>query len=146
MVPRDDGSLAEAVLSFARALRTRHGELLAAHGLHPGQDALLMLVWSSPGMRQAELARHLAIEPPTVTRMVRRLERSGLVERRKDPDDARVVRIHPTPRSRMLEAMVRRSWADLDTELGEALGSDGAERLRTLAAEATRRLRNDERP
>lgn len=141
-VPANDPTLAETVIAFARALRSRHGELLAAHGLHPGQDALLLLVWEHPGLRQAELARRLGIEPPTVTRMVRRLERSGLLERRKDPDDARSVRVHPTPRSRMLEMMVRRSWAELDAELVAALGSDGAERLRRLAAEATGRLRD----
>ncbi len=136
-------SLAEVMLTFARALRTRHGELLAAHGLHPGQDALLRLVWDEPGLRQAELARRLAIEPPTVTRMVRRMERGGLLERRKDRDDARAVRIHPTPRSRLLEVMIRRSWADLDAELMASVGPEEAERLRHLVAAATRRLRQD---
>jgi DNA-binding MarR family transcriptional regulator len=142
MTDAPDATLAETVLGFARALRARHGELLAAHGLHPGQDALLLLVWDTPGLRQADLARRLDVEPPTVTRMVRRMERSGLLERRKDPDDARAVRIHPTQRSRLLELMVRRSWSDLDALLLGALGADDAERLRRLTARATTRLRD----
>ncbi len=137
-----DATLAETVLAFSRALRARHGALLARHGLHPGQDALLLLIWETPGLRQAELARRLDVEPPTITRMVRRLERSGLLERRPDPDDGRVVRIHPTARSRMLEMLVRRSWSDLDEELIAALGAAEAERLRRLAAEASRALRD----
>lgn len=139
-----DPTLAETVLAFARALRARQGELLAEHGLHPGQDALLLLLWDSPGLRQAELARRLAVEPPTVTRMVRRLERSGLIERRRDPDDARSVRVHPTARSRMLEMMVRRSHAELDATLLAGLGREDAEQLRRLAVEAARYLRDRE--
>jgi DNA-binding MarR family transcriptional regulator len=135
---RAEASLAEAVIAFARALRGRHAELLASHGLHPGQDALLLMVLATPGLRQADLAARLGVEPPTVTRMVKRLERSGLLERRRDPDDARAVRIHPTPRSRMLEMMVRRSWSELDAELLATLGAADAERLRRLVTEATR--------
>ncbi len=141
MPPDSDPTLAETVLAFSRAFRARHAGLLAQHGLHPGQDVLLMAIWESPGLRQAELARRLAVEPPTVTRMVHRLERSGLLERRPDPDDGRVARIHPTARSRMLEMLVRRCWSELDAELITALGSGEAEELRHLAAEAARALR-----
>jgi DNA-binding MarR family transcriptional regulator len=141
MPPDSDPTLAETVLAFSRTFRARHAALLAQHGLHPGQDVLLMAIWESPGLRQTELAHRLAVEPPTVTRMVHRLERSGLLERRADPDDGRVVRIHPTARSRMLEMLVRRCWSELDAELITALGSGGAEELRRLAAEAARALR-----
>lgn len=133
-------SLSESLLAFARALRARQAALLAAHGLHPGQDALLMLLWQQPGLRQTDLAQQLGVEPPTITRMVRRLERGGLVERRRDPDDGRTLRIHPTPRARLLEAMVRRTWSDLDGELLTALGAADAERFRRLAHLAARAL------
>ena len=133
-------NLSESLLAFARVLRARQAALLAAHGLHPGQDALLMLLWQQPGLRQTDLAQHLGVEPPTITRMVRRLERGGLVERRRDPDDGRTLRIHPTPRARLLEAMVRRTWSDLDGELLAALGAADAERLRRLAQSAAQAL------
>lgn len=142
MTTPPDASLAETLLAFARALRARHGELLARHGLHPGQDVLLQAIWADPGMRQTDLAARLAVEPPTVARMVRRLERSGLVERRRDADDARAMRIHPTARSRLLEMLVRRAWTELDEELIAGLGNADAERLRRLAAQAGGALRD----
>ena len=132
--------LAESLLAFARVMRARQAALLAAHGLHPGQDALLMLLWQRPGLRQTDLAEALGVEPPTITRMIRRLERGGLVERRRDPDDGRTLRIHPTPRARLLEAMVRRTWSDLDGELIASLGAADAERFRRLAQAASRAL------
>lgn len=129
---------AHAVLAFARQLRARHAALLAPHGLHPGQDALLMELWREPGLRQADLAARLGVEAPTVTRMVQRLERGGLVDRRPDADDARAMRIHPTPRARLLEAVIRRVWVELDAMLVAAVGRLEAERLGRLAAAVVR--------
>lgn len=92
-------------------------------------------------MSQALLAGRLGVEPPTVTRMAQRLERSGMVERRRDPHDARALRIYPTPRSRLLEGAVRRAWSDVDALLLEALGAPAAEQLRRLAEAAATVLR-----
>ncbi len=104
-----------------------------------------MLLWQQPGLRQADLAEQLGVEPPTITRMVHRLERGGLVERRRDQDDSRVMRIHPTPRARLLEVNVRRVWSELDAELISALGAADAERLRELV-ERARRAWSDQSP
>lgn len=118
--------LGDALAHLAKAHRARLAELLAPHGLHPGQDTLLLVLWAQPGLRQAEVARRLAIEPPTVTRMVQRLERSGLIERRPDPHDARLVRLFPTPRARLLEGAVRRAWQEVESTMAGALGSASA--------------------
>jgi DNA-binding MarR family transcriptional regulator len=126
-------SLGKAVHTLARCHRARLAALLAPHGIHAGQDVLLLAIWDEPGMRQAELALRLGVEPPTVTRMLQRLERSGMVERRSDPHDGRALRVHPTPRSRLLEGTVRRAWAQLDEQLVGALGEEAAAGLRELA-------------
>lgn len=141
-VPRGD-QLGTTLHTLARTHRARLAALLAPHGVHAGQDLLLLAVWSEPGLRQAALAARLGVEPPTVTRMVQRLERSGLIERRRDPHDARVLCVHPTPRSRLLESTVRRAWSDVDARLVAALGDVDGERLRRLAELATRALRDE---
>jgi len=46
------------------------------------------------GIRQVELADLLEVKPITLTRMLDQLVRDGLVERRSDPDDRRVFRLH----------------------------------------------------
>jgi MarR family transcriptional regulator, organic hydroperoxide resistance regulator len=138
-------ALGPTLHALARAHRARLSALLAPHGLHAGQDLLLLLVWESPGLRQATLAERLGVEPPTVTRMVQRLERSGMIERRADPHDGRVMLVFSTPRSRMLEATVRRAWASLDEQLIDALGDADAVRLQKLArAAAAALLRENE--
>ena len=133
--------LAAVALEFTRAVRGEHAKALAPLGLHPGQDLLLAEVWESPGLRLTTLAERLGVEPPTVTRMVARLERGGLVERRRDPDDGRAGLVFATPRSRLLEAGVRRAWASLEAALGSAHPPDEVEALRSHLASAASRLR-----
>jgi DNA-binding MarR family transcriptional regulator len=140
-------SLGPTLHALARAHRTYIASLLGPHGLHAGQDLLLLALWESPGMRQRALADQLGVEPPTVTRMLQRLERAGMVERRADSGDGRVTRVFPTPRSRLLEGAVRRAWNQIDERLIQALGSADAlklERLARTAAAALERARGDE--
>lgn len=140
-------SLHAALHACHRAHRARLATLLAPYGLHPGQDALLVLLWSEPGLRQAMLAERLGVEPPTISRVVARMERSGLLERRRDPHDARLWRVHPTPRSRLLEGSVRRVWEELETELRTAVGEDGARTMgHTLRTIETALSRESESP
>ncbi len=137
-------SLLDALLACHRAHRGRLAALLAPHGLHAGQDALLLLVWDQPGLRQAALAQRLGVEPPTVSRMLERLERAGLVQRRRDPHDGRLWRIHPTPRSRLLEASVRRGTEEMEQAVRLALGAPGSDQLRALLQSATAALQGSE--
>src|SRR5450432_3090225 len=55
-----------------------------------------ILIWleRQPGISQKELAELLEVEPITVARLVDRLEARGMVERRPDPRDRRIWRLH----------------------------------------------------
>lgn len=93
-----------------KAHRANVGALLAEHGLHVGQEMVLVELWQDDGLRGGELAARLGVEPPTVTKMLRRLERCGLVERSQDPTDARSFRVHLTGEGRLLQQPILRSW------------------------------------
>src|SRR5215216_6899270 len=93
-----------------KAHRANVGALLAEHGLHVGQEMVLVELWQDDGLRGGELAARLGVEPPTVTKMLRRLQECGLVERRADPEDARSLRIYLTGQGRALEEPVVRCW------------------------------------
>jgi DNA-binding MarR family transcriptional regulator len=93
-----------------KAHRASIGGLLAEHGLHVGQEMVLMDLWEDDGLRGGELAVRVGLEPPTVTKMLRRLERCGLVERRPDPKDARSFRFYLTKEGRSLLRPILRCW------------------------------------
>ena len=113
MVPGAHPSKGNTSFTLARvckAHRAQVGELLAEHGLHVGQEMVLVELWQDDGLRGGELAERLGVEPPTVTKMLRRLEACGLVPRKVDPEDARSLRVYLTRQGRALEGPVLRCW------------------------------------
>jgi DNA-binding MarR family transcriptional regulator len=99
-----------ALAKVCRAHRVHVGELLAEHGLHVGQEMVLVELWQDDGLRGGALAERLGVEHPTITKMLRRLEACGLVERRADPEDARSLRVYLTGKGRELRVPVMRCW------------------------------------
>jgi DNA-binding MarR family transcriptional regulator len=54
------------------------------------------------GRRMGDLSETTSIEVSTLTRLVDNMEKKGLVARRRDAGDARVVALHVTPAGRRL--------------------------------------------
>ena len=113
-----------ALAKVCKAHRGNVGGLLAEHGLHVGQEMVLVELWESDGLRGGELASRLGVEPPTVTKMLRRLEGCGLVERRPDPSDARSFRVYLTDRGRDLEEPVAGCWERSEERLLAGLSEE----------------------
>jgi DNA-binding MarR family transcriptional regulator len=97
-----DESLGYLVNRVARSMANQLAERMRPAGIGIGQWAVLLFLFASDGMSQAELSRDVAIEPPTMVRTIDRLVRDGLVTRVPDPLDGRVSRIHLTDRGRSL--------------------------------------------
>ncbi len=131
-------SVAFALVQAAKAHFRAAGAALAEHGLQVGQDLLLIQLWQEEGLTQSELVRRLSVEPPTVTRALGRLQRAGLVTRRRDPADARALRVYLTASGRRLEGPVTRVWAELDARERAAL----TEEEQRVLCRVTRRLRD----
>ncbi len=92
--------------------------------VRPSYGSVLLPLFEEDGLRMGELARRSRLSKQTMTTMVRRLERDGLVERRDDPADGRASLVFLTSRSRALEPVAGKVLAELDrlarTELGAA--------------------------
>ncbi len=93
-------------------------------GLSPQRlSALSVVVFAGPipigGLAEAE-----QVSAPTISRLVKGLERDGLVERERDLSDTRVTRLSATPAGRRLLARGRRRrievLVDRLSRLGEA--------------------------
>ncbi|GAA3133820.1 MarR family winged helix-turn-helix transcriptional regulator [Streptomyces rameus] len=92
---------------FARRARASAGRM------HPELSlvsyTLLGHLEERDGCRATDLAAHYALDKSTVSRQVAALERSGLIERRLDPEDHRVQVLHLTEAGREILAQVTRS-------------------------------------
>src|SRR5271163_3202888 len=78
----------------ARLLRVDADKRARVHDMTRAQWGILIWLERQPGISQKELAELLEVEPITVARLVDRLERRGMVERRPDPRDRRIWRLH----------------------------------------------------
>ncbi len=108
------GTTGYTLAKVCRAHRGNVGEVLAEVGVHVGQEMVLIELWEQDGLRGGELADKLGVEPPTITKMLGRLEGCGLVERRRDQEDARSFRVYLTDEGRSLEGSVARCWEKVE--------------------------------
>lgn len=115
-----------------KAHRANVGAMLAPLGLHVGQEMVLHELWREDGQRGGELAERLRVEPPTMTRTLRRLEACGLLERRADPEDARSSRFYLTGRGRKLEGPINELWERVEERLVSGLSGEEQDALRRL--------------
>ena len=95
------------IAETAHSLRREFDRRAAPLGVTRAQWRALAWLGREPGLRQVELADHLDIEPITLCRILDRLEESGLVERRRDPEDRRAWRLHLTAKGEPLVGKLR---------------------------------------
>ena len=87
-----------AAIRLLRSLRVED----RASGLSgPRISALSVIVFGGP-LSMSALASAEQVQPPTITRLVRELERDGLVERVRDTVDRRVLKVRATARGKQL--------------------------------------------
>ncbi len=127
-------------MAAARAHRRRAAAALAPLGLHPGQELLLSILAKRGSATQVQLARILGVEPPTIAKMVGRLEAAGFAERTPDPRDARAKLVSLTDQGADAAAHVATVWAELSALTHAGLTTDEAEQLTRLLARVTDRL------
>ena len=87
------------VNDVTRLMRKVFDRRAARFGLTRAQWRALKRVHHDPGLTQNELAEYLEMEPIAVGRVIDRLQKSAFIERRADPADRRVWRLHLTSKA-----------------------------------------------
>lgn len=108
----------------ARLMRTRADQRARRMGMTRAQWVILAWLELQPGLSQNELANLVEVEPITVARLVDRLEARSLVERRADPKDRRIRRLHLTAAAEPALRDIRAYRAELSGRMNAALGSE----------------------
>lgn len=65
-------------------------------GIHPGQVPLCAYLYLHSGCRQKEIAEALRIKPSTVSVSIDRMEKNGLIQKKRDALHPRIVRVYAT--------------------------------------------------
>jgi DNA-binding MarR family transcriptional regulator len=109
-----EGNVGYLLVQILKAHRAYAEAVLTQLGVHTGQEFILLQLADEEGITQSQIAECLGVEPPTVTKMLQRMEAAGLVERRQDREDARVSRVYLTAHSRTLIQPILDAWAELE--------------------------------
>lgn len=119
-------SMSYLLVRVAKAHRGVVAEGLAELGLHTGQELVLVQLWQEDGLRHSELGRRIGVAAPTVTKVLRGMERSELLTRQADSEDGRASRVWLTERGRSLREPVEQLWQAVERRL--VRGLDRSER------------------
>src|SRR5215208_7141618 len=90
----------------ARLSARRLSGKLAGYNVTPPQWGVLVALWEQDGLSLSELAKRSFFDGPTMTGIVDRLEKSNLVERRRDSTDRRVISVYLTEEGRRLRDLL----------------------------------------
>ncbi|MDA0159056.1 MarR family winged helix-turn-helix transcriptional regulator [Solirubrobacter ginsenosidimutans] len=94
---------------------------------------VMRLLVRRPGASVNDVAAGLRLQPANVSTTVRSLEARGLVERRRDERDGRVVRLHPTALALEHREQQEASWGEALSRALEDLPPADAAQLRAAA-------------
>jgi len=124
----------------ARLMRTRFDRWARTYGMTRAQGVILARLARQPGMTQNEMAALCEVEPITVGRLVDRLEARGLLERRLDPADRRIRRLHLLPAAEPILKEIQRYKEELLRELTEDLDAATVELITSALLKMKTRL------
>ncbi|SEK90612.1 transcriptional regulator, MarR family [Stigmatella aurantiaca] len=143
MTAAKDPLLLEQQLCFAlyrasRAMIRAYGPLLEPLGVTYPQYLVLLALWEEEGIPVKRLGEQLVLDSATLTPLLKRLEQRGIVERRRDGQDERVVRIFLTEGGRALRAQAKHIPGQLACRAGvDAASSRSMAQLARLREELT---------
>ncbi len=130
-----DDMLCFEVYSTEHAFARLYKGLLAPLGLTYPQFLVLVVLWQEDAQTVNGIGAQVGLESSTLTPLLKRMEKAGLLTRARDEEDERRVRVRLSPRGAALRSEAR----GIATCVAKATGMPEAE-LRQLMA-SMRRLR-----
>jgi MarR family transcriptional regulator, organic hydroperoxide resistance regulator len=110
--PTDPARKLGEVLQFMRllwavdhGLQSRSKRMESTLGITGPQRLVIRVVGRFPGISAGDLADILHIHPSTLTGVLQRLQRRNLIERKRDPQDARRAQLWVTARGQEIDAV-----------------------------------------
>lgn len=122
-IPTVSDLLCFDLYTTSRAVTGFYRPILDKAGITYPQFLVMLLLWEHDSRPIRELVQELDLEYSTLSPLIKRLEKGGLLVRVTHPDDERSVLVQLTDKGRDLQ------WigSEMTSKLGEALGMTDAE-------------------
>jgi len=117
----------QRLLHLTHAIQVRSRRMMHKLGVTSPQRVAVRIIGQVPGISPREIATRLGLHPSTLTGVLARLARDGLIDRRPDPSDGRRSQLWLTRSGRKIdrehrgtvEAAVERALARADRAMVE---------------------------
>lgn len=140
---RLENQLCFALYAASRAFTRAYQPLLEPLGLTYPQYLVMLVLWEGQALSVSELGARLALDSGTLTPLLKRLQEAGFVQRKRDADDERIVRLSLTPSGKALRARASGVPLSLACRAGftpDARGLQELERMRKAVVALTERM------
>lgn len=131
---------AAKVRRLSRQVSQIYDDALSRHGLTIGQFGLLACLSRRRGLSIGALAKQLAADASTVSRLVKPLANEGLLRIEIDPEDRRGRQVGLTEAGHQRRAAAQASWLAAQDVVEQRLGGGRLAALRFLLDESYERL------
>jgi DNA-binding MarR family transcriptional regulator len=144
--PARPGLLARCIGGFAvpellelhgktnKVIRAAADAAMRRHGLRLGQYHLLAALWEQDGRTPGEIATATNVTTPAVTKVAARMVETGLLTRRRDERDNRLVRLWLTNAGRALREPIEAERRFLEDKVTENLTATERKHLMSALA------------
>ena len=111
-------------------------------GLSAATWFLLSLIIEEDGISQGEVSQRFEVDPSRITRLAQRLEGEGLLRRKRDPEDNRVVRLYVTEEGRSLIEDFRERREGFESRFRREFSPEELARLRRALGVVSRLMKD----
>jgi len=118
---------------------------LIKEGITQGQPRILDYLWEHDGSIQREIAESCHLEPATITSIIFNMEKAGMVERRQNPADRRVVCVWLTNKGREARKTTKKIFDMIEKESFEGFQEQEIKQMKDLLKRMLDNIRNAEK-
>jgi len=101
-------------------------------GRRPAQERILYLLMKNRSMSQKELQEQMEIAQGSLSEILIKLENQGLVEKKKNPEDARSVILSLSEKGMAIAEENHKMWRESEEHLLDTLNEEEKESLRSI--------------
>ncbi|MFQ6675526.1 MAG: MarR family winged helix-turn-helix transcriptional regulator [Fidelibacterota bacterium] len=141
---RLENSTGFLVVRTARSMKKALDTQLVELGLTASQHTVLSTLAHSDGLSLSEVGRRVFLDKPAITGLADRLEKDGLVQRKRTSSDRRVIKLYLTPKGRKLLRRMNEIATSVDRDLVSVLTPEQLKQLRQMLNRIWRKANGEE--
>lgn len=128
------------IVEFYERLSSWENDVVKETGVSLQQMHAIEILGNCGSMRMKDLAQKLGITTGTLTVMIKRLEKSALIERKKNPDDGRSYHLFLTSKGQVLYEEHHTHHLTLSSQIAEILSENELTQCNILLKKITEAL------